>query len=393
MKKVLAALVLSCAAAFGQQPSPELLKNKENFSKTELFEPNEVFADKAANAALLRDYEANKSAYKPEQLLPVAVCYLSFGDIPKAKSAFESFLKTSPKNLRALRTLGTISFLLKDVDTAIKYYKAAIDAGDDKSVVFLGSAYIMANKMDEIAPYLPALKKLANENLEALNVLLFYAGRDRKSFDEAFAKEILASINARKVLESATPEGMSTVLRLYMATRNIWPVSTLVVPARAAALAELWPLALSTYKKVLESEPNNPVALRGMGLVSYRTGDIMGAADYIMKAYNAGDKDAATDGVDLFVLSRNRAIWDMFKGYAADIKTSPQVLAALVQYSVGRDDAADIFYFGALDKNASLLYRDEAVVKLLEDGLKKYGSDGRAAEVSKKLKEAKGKKE
>ena len=51
MKKVLAALVLSCAAAFGQQPSPELLKNKENFSKTELFEPNEVFADKAANAA------------------------------------------------------------------------------------------------------------------------------------------------------------------------------------------------------------------------------------------------------------------------------------------------------------------------------------------------------
>lgn len=168
---------------------------------------------------------------KPDQLLPVAVCYLSFGDIPKSKAAFESFLKTSPKNIRALRTLGTISLLSKDFDTAMRYYKTAIAAGDEKSNVFLGSAYIMANKADEVKPLLPVLEKLAKTNLEALNVVMFYAGRDRKNFDRELVQKVLADVDARSVLESATPDGMSTVLRLYLATRDMWPVSALAVPA------------------------------------------------------------------------------------------------------------------------------------------------------------------
>ena len=392
MKTILTALILSAiatAAFAATQPSPELLKQKENFSKTELFEPHQVFADKAANAALLREYEANPAAYKPDQLMPIALCYLSFGDIAKAKSAFESFLNTSPKNLRALRTLGTISLLSKDIEKAMQYYKTAIDAGDEKSVVFLCSAYIMANKIDEIKKHLPTLKKLAKDNLEALNVTLFYAGRDKKTFDEKLAKEILSNVDARKMLETATPDGMSTILRIYMMTKNAWPTPIRVIPARSAALAEIWPLALSTYKEVLKEDPKNAIALRGMGLVSYRTGDVLGAADYVMKAYDAGDKDAIFDGIDLFLLSRDRSIWEKFSPYAKNLKMSPQMRAALVQYAVGRDDSADVFYFGALGENNDLLFKDEAVVKLLEDGVKKYSSDSRAAEVSKKLKASK----
>ncbi len=389
MKKIFAILTLATIAASGfaaEKPSPALLKDKANFSKTELFEPREVFADKDANAALLRDYEANPSAYKPDQLLPVALCYLSFGDIPKAKSALESFLKVSPKNVRALRTLGTISLLSKDLDRAMLYYKGAIDGGDEKSVVFLCSAYIMTQRFDDIKPYVAKLEKMAKTNLEALNVVLFYAGRDKKSFDETLAKRVLSSIDARAVLGSATPDGMSTVFRLFMATGKIWPVSSLTVPARAAALAEMWPVALKTYKKVLAAEPNNAVALRGMGLVAYRTGDIMGAADFIMKAYKTGDKEAASDGFDLFLLSHERKVWEIFQPYIKDIKPAPQLLADCVQWSVGRDDSADVFYFGALGANADPLYKDEGVVKLLQEGAKKYASDARSAEVLKKLK-------
>ena len=77
MKTILTALILSAIATAtfaATQPSPELLKQKENFSKTELFEPHQVFADKAANAALLREYEANpglqaRPAYADSPLL------------------------------------------------------------------------------------------------------------------------------------------------------------------------------------------------------------------------------------------------------------------------------------------------------------------------------------
>ncbi len=382
MKKIFAILTLATIVGTGfaaEKPSPALLKDKANFSKTELFEPREVFADKDANAALLRDYEANPAAYKPDQLLPVALCYLSFGDIPKAKSALESFLKVRPKNVRALRTLGTISLLSKDIDKSMLYYKGAIDGGDEKSIVFLCSAYIMTQRFDDIKPYLPQLEKMAKTNLEALNVILFYAGRDRKAFDEALAKRVLSSIDARAVLGSATPDGMSTVFRLFMATGKIWPVSSLTVPARAAALAEMWQVALKTYKKVLAAEPNNAVALRGMGLVAYRTGDIM-------KAYKTGDKEAASDGFDLVLLSHERKVWELFQPYIKDLKPAPQLLADCVQWSVGRDDSADVFYFGALGANADPLYKDEGVVKLLEEGAKKYASDARSAEVVKKLK-------
>jgi hypothetical protein len=60
-----------------------------------------------------------------------------------------------------------------------------------------------------------------------------------------------------------------------------------------------------------------------------------------------------------------------------------------VQYAVGQDDCADMFYYASLGKNSDLLYKDEGVRKLLEDGIKKYSSDKRASEVAKRIKESK----
>ncbi len=377
-------------ATFAVPASPELLKDKASFENTDLFDSPVVFSDKAANAALLRDYEANRAAYKNSQLFPIAVCYLSFGDLKKSKEAFETFLSVKPDNLRAMRNLGNISLLMKDIDKAVEYYKKAIKGGDEKSVIFLGSAYIMSNKTAEIKDYLPILKKLSKTNLEALNVVMIYALRDKKNLDEKLAKEVLDNIDVAKVLESATFEGMSTILRIYVASSKLWGTTAMIIPARAAAIVEAWPLANSTYKKILAEQPNNPIALRGMSVVSYRTGDVLGAANQIMKAYECGDKDAALDGLNLFLLSKNRSIWGMFEKLVDDAKLNPQIRAGLIQISVQQDDCVDMFYRAALNgQNTELLYSDEGVSKLIEEGLKKYSSDKRAAEVSKKLKELK----
>ena len=79
----------------------------------------------------------------------------------------------------------------------------------------------------------------------------------------------------------------------------------------------------------------------------------------------------------------------MFKPLSGEVDPAPAVLAELVRCSVGRDDSADAFYYGALGKNSAPLYADEAVSKLLEDGVKKYSSDKRSAEVAKRLAAAK----
>ena len=98
MKKILSVVIAAIFAAgvFAQDNTPAMLKKKELFSKTELFDNSAIFSNAQANAELLKDYEANPSAYKANQLMPIATCYLAFGDIPKARAAVEAYLKDSP---------------------------------------------------------------------------------------------------------------------------------------------------------------------------------------------------------------------------------------------------------------------------------------------------------
>ncbi len=380
----LSALFMASLMAFGafaQDAGPELLSKKELFEKTDLFEPQSVFANREANIKLLKDYEANKAAYKPSQLLPVAVCYLTVNALPQSKEAFEAFLKTAPSNKRALRTLGTISLLTKDTEGAISYYKRSVAAGDERSNIFLGSAYLMSGKGDEIKAILPVLKKLAKDNLEAFNVVMLYSMRDPENRDKALMQETIAAADPKKLMESATPDGLSTALRIYLADKSVWTPPMLVVPARAAALMEVWLLSRQCYRDVLKAEPKNVLALRGMGLVEYRTGDVSSASNYVKQAFDNGDKDAAMDGLELFLLSGRKDLWDTYAPLVDKDKLNPQLRAGLVQYAVSHEGNPEIFYTAALGKGSDLLYKDEGVLKLLKEGIEKYSSDSRAKAV------------
>ncbi len=383
-----AASLAFAACAFGQAPSPELLKDKSSFSKTELFESPAVFSDREANAAAIKSYEADPSAYKPEELMPVAVCYMGSGDFPKAKSLLETFLKARPDNVRALRTLGTISMLSRDFDAAKGYYEKAYKLGDEPSAVYVSTVCIMAQKPDEMLPYLPAVKKLARENLESFNIAMVYALRDPKKPDETLVKELVGAADARKLLSSATPDALSTTLRLYLGSRKLWTPSASVVPARAAALMESWPLALEIYNGILKAEPENALALRGKALVSYRVGGVMEAANLIKKARELGEEAAVLDGIELFVLSKNEDVWNMFKDGAEKAEILPQVRAGLILYAV-RNENPGMFYAAALGKNSDLLYKDAQVLKLIEEGAKKFSSDARAKRVLENIEAAK----
>ena len=388
---VLAALTISagvCAQTSAPAPSPDLLKDKSSYSKTELFDSPVVFSNREANEAAIKNYEASPDSYKPEELMPVAVCYMGVGNMQKAKSLFEAFLAARPDNLRAIRTLGTLSMLSKDFEASKKYYDKAIKLGDDPSAVYAATVCIMQQKPDEISAYLPTLKKLAKENLESLNLAMVYALRESKNPDNALVKELVGGIDARKIISSSTPDALATILRLYLGTRDLWTPSASVVPARAAALLESWPLALEIYNNILKSEPKNTLALRGKALVSYRVGGVMEAANLIKAARELGDAAAALDGIELFVLSKNEDVWNMFKDAADTAEILPQVRAGLILYAV-RNDKSDMFYAAAIGKNSEFLYKDEQVLKLIEEGVKKFSSDKRAKQVQDKIDAAK----
>lgn len=381
MKKILATL-LSIGAAFSvvaQDTTPEMLKKKEFFDKPELYEAASIFMDRNANQALIAEYEANPSQYAPAQLLPVAVVYLSAGNMERSKELFEKFLEAKPDNARATRTLGTIAMISGKRDDAINYYKKAYDLGDERAAIALCSAYIMNQQAEKVADYVEPLKKFAKDNLDSVNILLIYALNQK---NEDLAKEVLAAMEPRKALESASPDGMNSSFRLFMANPDVWPMGARIIPARAAALIEAWPLANRIYKEILEAQPDNMTALRGFGLVAFRTGDVMGAAKSIKKAYDLGDKDAALDGMELFILSKKPYVWDMFGKLAEGMALNPNLRAGLVQFAVQNDNNADMFYMAAAGEGSDLLYKDRAVRKLLEDGVKKYQSDKRAKGVA-----------
>lgn len=49
----------------------------------------------------------------------------------------------------------------------------------------------------------------------------------------------------------------------------------------------------------------------------------------------------------------------------------------------------DMFYAAAIGKNSEFLYKDEQVLKLIEEGVKKFPSDKRAKQVQDKIDAAK----
>ena len=376
------------STAMAQDTTPGMLKQRKFFDKPELYEALSIYSNREANAELIREYEAKPAEFKPEQLMPVVSCYMAFNNIPAAKKTLELFLVARPNNQRALRTMGTLCLLSNDHQGAIDNFKKAYESGDKTALKSLASAYLLAKQPAALKSYIDSLKEMAKKDLEALNIVLIYAEGDKNTQDEAMFKEVLSSVDTREILRGASMDGLSAILRIYLAKRDLWPATALAIPARAAALGELWLPALQAYEKALEANPKDIMALRGVSLVYYRTGDVQRAIDSIKAAMAAGDKEAASDGVELAIITARQDIWDQFKEAAKSIKINPAVRAGMVQFSNSRDGYADMFFMACEGEGSEPLFKDAGVMELIANGLKKYGTDPRAAALKSKYDEA-----
>ncbi len=385
MKKILIFVsAVFAASLFGAdvQKTPDLLKKTELFDNVEMFEARSIYTDQKANVQLLKKYATDPKAFKDSQLFPIAICLLTTRDFRSAIDVLEKLDRAKPNNVAVLRTLGSVYFLARDMDKAVSAYKKAVELGDKPSVVYCCSALAMSGKTAEIGKYIPQLQELAESNLEALNLLVSYAIRSKDASAEAAVKAAQEKMDVRKVLRSATPETMRLTMRLYTEKPSLWATRALVVPARAAALFEQWPLALDCYGKVLQQNPADTLALRGMGLVNYRLGDVTAAAESIKKAFDNGDKDAAIDGVELFLLSKYKFVWDMFGDKFDVSKSSPDVRAGLLEYASQNDGCADMFFDSLEGEGADIFFKNQRLRDLIRKALDKYGSDSRSKAVA-----------
>ncbi len=365
--------------------TPDLLKQRDKFSDISMFEAKSIYVDRKANIELLKQYQSNPTSFKASELFPIAICYLTVRDFERAKFVLKEMVKEKPKSIPVWRTLGSVHFLIGDLQESIDAYKKAFELGDEFSAIYCCSALALARKSVEIKQYLPTLQKFAKTNLEALNVLLTYSIEFSSPEIDKILADVFKNIDARKVILSATPDSLRLVMRIYTAKPDVWTTNALVIPARAAALFQHWKLALDSYNKVLAQDPKNSLALRGMGLVQYRLGDVSSASDAIKKAYDMGDKDAAVDGIELFLLSKYRFIWDMFKDKIDVSKLSLDVRAGLIQYAASQNDCAEMFYSALKDTSTDVIFKDPKVRALVQQCLDKYGSDPRSRDVATRL--------
>ncbi len=378
-------IALASSSFVAVAKTPELLKQRDKFSDISMFEAKSIYVDRKANIELLKQYQDNPTSFKASELFPIAICYLSVRDFERAKFVLHKMLKENAKSIPVWRTLGSVHFLIGDLQESIDAYKKAFELGDEFSAIYCCSALALARKSAEIKPYLPTLQKFAKTNLEALNVLLTYSIEFSSPEIDKILADVFKNIDARKVILSATPDSLRLVMRVYMAKPDVWTTNALVIPARAAALFQHWKLALDSYNKVLAKDPKNSLALRGMGFVQYRLGDVSSAADVIKKAYDMGDKDAAVDGIELFLLSKYRFIWDMFKDKVDVSKLSLDIRAGLIQYASSQNDCAEMFYSAVKDVSTDVIFKDAKVRSLVQQCLDKYGSDLRSRGVATRL--------
>lgn len=383
MKKIISLLFVCAAslACFAQDTTPEMLKKKELFSKTELFDHVGIYSDAQANANLIKEYEADPASFKDDQLMPVVMCYMAYRENEKAKDLLSRYVAAVPTNTVTLRMLGTMNLLAGEGQKALESFKKAHSLGDKGAVKPIATAYFMLQTPDEIAAYFPEIKELAKTDMEALNLALLYALRNPKEHDNALIKELLSACDNEKIMASATNDALATILRVYVAKSDIWPDSSVAIPARAASLAEVWHVSKAAYEKALKANPNDTFALKGYAIVEYRTGDPMKAAQLTKKAFELGDKEALNEGMMLFIRTGNQKIYDMFKASLSGANLIPFVRANMVQYAVNAGDKMDVFYAACIGEGSELLYKDAYVRDLITEGLRKYPIHADAAKV------------
>lgn len=388
MKKILILLLaaaISSASLFGAETKAnpaDILKDKANFSKLDLFENEAVFLDPQINIDVVKAYEQNPSAYADNELLPIALCYMTLQQPQKTMQLLEKFMAACPDNLRALRTYATLVLLNGDQDKALSLYKKAYDSGDKEVAKSIAMAFVLMGKPGEMGPYIEDLKAYAKTELSPFTMLLIYAYRNQDAKDLVLAKSAISALDTKKAMETAATDSVVACLNLYLAEKSVWDPKSLVIPAKGASLSGHLGLAREIYNQVLEADPKNTEALRGKAVVEFKLGGLMDAANLIKSAIDAGDKSAVNDAMELALTAKSEAVYNMFKPMFEGFDFNLPIRLAMLNFSVKYPDNADIFFMSIDGENGEKMMREASLKPAISEGLKKYNSDSRAAKYS-----------
>lgn len=388
MKKLLTllfALALSGASLTAGQGAAkpfEVLKDKGNFAKTELFDDEAVFVNPQANMEVVKAYEQNPAAYADKELLPVAICYMTLRQPQKTVDLLKKFMSACPDNTRAMQVYATLSLLDGKTDEAMSFYKKAYDLGDKSVSKSIASALIFMGKMEEIKPYLSDLEVYAKNELFPFTMLLMYAYRDQNAKDLESAKRLIEAIDVKKAMDGAASDYLVTSLNLYLAEKSVWTPEALVIPAKGAVLSGHLGLARDIYSQVLEANPKNTAALRGKAIVEFKLGGVMDAADLVKAAIDAGDKEAINDAMELALTAKSEKVYNMFKSLFEKFDFNLQIRLLMLNFAVKYPDNADIFFMSLDGENGKALLGEAALKQIISEGLKKYKDDPRAAKLN-----------
>ncbi len=385
IKKLLAILtsILALTVSLKAQETPDLLKDRADFSDYKKFEASSIYTNMQENANLIAAYEANPDSYKNEELFPVIMAYMSLRKINEGETLLLKHIEAVPNNAAALRNLASISMIKGDNVAGIEYYKKAAATGDVLGLKSLASAYVITKQTAKISELIPQLKELAKTDLEATNILLIYSLADGIK-DNALAESVIANIDLNEILKNPTMDALNSSFNIYASNKDLWKGEVAIIPARVAILKNLWVLANEAVDTALEANPNNVLALKSKSVVDYRTGDILAAFNYIEKAISLGDISAYNDLVILAIES----------GYISKIEDNIATLEKqnlslnsnfnLIRYGLTHNNP-NLFFLGAMADGIDLLYTNEQTKIFISEGVKKFSADVRAKTVGAKL--------
>lgn len=138
----------------------------------------------AGRPELLKYYESHREKFKPEELLPIAICYAQERQYDKARSVYEEYVQAVPLDARAWRGLGNIDLLTGQPERAITNYSKALSLGDTESTRLLAAAYYATGQFEALRAMAENLEEYAlkqapsaAERFEALDLLLLCAMR------------------------------------------------------------------------------------------------------------------------------------------------------------------------------------------------------------------------
>ena len=203
------------------------------------------------------------------------------GEIEEADRYYTAILKVQPHHPDANHNIGVLSVGLGKVEQAIPYFKIAIEANSNISQFWLSliDAYI---RLGDLGKAEHIIEEARRADIDASKELLSRAHQISKGIQssdpsqEALGPLIEAYNNGQHL---SVLKGVKELLTQY-------PTSVLLYNLNGAANASLknYDVAIESYKRAIECNPNHAEAHNNLGIVYRDTGNLTAAIESYKKA-------------------------------------------------------------------------------------------------------------